>query len=64
MVVYLVRGLREDHPDPVSTGNLTKWLVAASYTDENEENSLVTKNGFFVIGPGSPNPPGSHLSDI
>jgi hypothetical protein len=40
------QGVREDHSDPVSTINLTKWLMAASYTDENEEISLVTNFNF------------------
>ena len=43
---YISRqGVREDHSDPVRAIHLTKWLVKASYTDENEEISLVRKNG-------------------
>ena len=41
------QGVRKDHSDPVSTINLTKWLMAASYTDENEEISLVMTNFNF-----------------
>ena len=37
------QGVREDHSDPVRAIHLTKWLVKASYTDENEEISLVKK---------------------
>ena len=37
------QGVREDHSDPVRAIHLTKWLVKASYTDENEEISLVRK---------------------
>ena len=37
------QGVREDHPDPIRAIHLTKWLVKASYTDENEEISLVKK---------------------
>ena len=37
------QGVREDHSDPVRAIHLTKWLVKASYTDENEEISLVIK---------------------
>jgi hypothetical protein len=37
------QGVREDHPDPIRAIHLTKWLVKASYTDENEEISLVRK---------------------
>jgi hypothetical protein len=37
------QGVTEDHPDPISAIHLTKWLVKASYTDENEEISLVIK---------------------
>ena len=37
------QGVREDHSDPVGAIYLTKWLVKASYTDENEEISLVNK---------------------
>ena len=49
------QGVREDHSDPVRAIYLTKWLVKASYTDENEEISLVRKNfdrpKKCVIGP-------------
>ena len=51
------QGVREDHSDPVRAIHLTKWLVKASYTDENEEISLVIKKRIFdslkkcVIGP-------------
>ena len=41
------RGVREDHPDPVRAIYLTKWLVTAPYTDENEEISLVRKKRIF-----------------
>ena len=41
---YISRqGVREDHSDPVRAIHLTKWLVKASYIDENEEISLVIK---------------------
>ena len=33
-------GVRRDHPDPTRAIHLTKWLVKAPYTDENEEISL------------------------
>jgi hypothetical protein len=36
-------GARRDHPDPIRAIHLTKWLVKAPYTDENEEISLVIK---------------------
>jgi hypothetical protein len=51
------QGVTEDHPDPISAIHITKWLVKASYTDENEEISLVIKKRIFdrskkcVIGP-------------
>ena len=37
------QGVREDHSDPVRAIHLTKLLVKVSYTDENEEISLVIK---------------------
>ena len=40
MTGQVVRG---DRPDPIRAIYLTKWLVKASYTDENEEISLVIK---------------------
>ena len=40
MTGQVVRG---DRPDPIRAIHLTKWLVKASYTDENEEISLVIK---------------------
>ena len=41
------QGVREDHSDPVRAIQLTKWLVKASYIDENEEISLVRKKRIF-----------------
>ena len=41
------QGVREDHSDPIRAIHLTKWLVKASYTDENEEISLVIKKRIF-----------------
>jgi hypothetical protein len=35
------QGVREDRSDPIRAIHLAKWLVKASYTDENEEISLV-----------------------
>ena len=41
---YISRqGVREDHSDPTRTINLTKWVVTAPYTDENEEISPPNK---------------------
>ena len=40
-------GVRRDHPGPIRAIHLTKWLVKAPYTDENEEISLVIKNRIF-----------------
>jgi hypothetical protein len=45
------QGVREDHPDPVRAIHLTKWLVKASYTDENEESTQRTR-GFLVLQVG------------
>ena len=48
MTGQVVRG---DRPDPIRAIYLTKWLVKASYTDENEEISLVIKkNGSLTRG--------------
>ena len=47
MTGQVVRG---DRPDPIRAIYLTKWLVKASYTDENEEISLVIKkNGSLTV---------------
>ena len=41
---YISRqGVREDDSDPTCTINLTKWVVTAPYTDENEEISPPNK---------------------
>ena len=45
------QGVREDHPDPVRAIYLTKWLVKASYTDENEEISLVANKNESLADP-------------
>ena len=45
------QGVREDRSDPIRAIHLAKWLVKASYTEENEEISLVNNLNLTVTPP-------------